>query len=198
MRSKGHCKLLYDIEVDMEEFEQFYDFSASYKDAPEGLVSTVDDNKSDSDSDSMSDSDDEDIDENTKAVKFGRMFKTNHIGELVLLDGRVVGNRVYKRYYRQHFRPEDDRDSIVAQARENRQRLLLQYGFTPEGSMDASEMPRGVRTAIMRSQSQASKVGQTKELQQRKRFYYDKNKSWMKLGTHNNKLQKFGLRVQDM
>lgn len=39
-------------------------------------------------------------------------------GELQLLDGRIAGHREYRTYYRQRYRPADQRTEVVANQRE--------------------------------------------------------------------------------
>ena len=100
MMNKSHCKIAYEDDIDMDEYEDFYDFSSSYGD--------------------------EEMGEDGSLV--GRTLEISPIGELVLLDGRTVGHRDLKMYYKQHFRPTDARPSILAQKREELLRLEAMFG----------------------------------------------------------------------
>lgn len=102
MIDASHCKLLYEEDVDMHEYEDFYDFSSSYH-AEGGRRREGDEQKGDGEED------DEEIGE------LEGKFEVSHIGELVLLDGRTVGHRDLRRYYKQNVRPRDNRVAIVEQ-----------------------------------------------------------------------------------
>ncbi len=45
------------------------------------------------------------------------------IGELVLPGGRTLGHRDFRVYYKQHYKPEEERPSVLAQQREELIRL---------------------------------------------------------------------------
>jgi len=167
MKSKGHCKILYDPDVDMAEYSFCYDFSGSYADVPRGIV-TDDADRMD---ESCSEGSEDDLD---PPVKFKKMFETNEIGELVLLDGRVVGNRQYQRYYRQHLRPTDDRESIVAQAKENHQKLLQQFGLPLEENLQIDL--RTPSCSILNKVTPSHLSGKERILKDRKRFDFTQNK----------------------
>ena len=49
--------------------------------------------------------------------------------ELVLPSGARVGHRAVRHYYKQHFRQEDNRDSVVTQRMVNRSIILLVFFF---------------------------------------------------------------------
>ena len=100
MFSKSHCKIAYDDDVDMDEFEDFYDFSSTYDGEDEG-----------EDGDLVS-----------------RTLEVSNIGELILLDGRTVGHRDLNKYYKQRVRPVDHRPCILALKREELLRLQSLYG----------------------------------------------------------------------
>lgn len=193
MKSKGHCKLLYDAEVDAPEYAAFYDFTASYREAPAGLVVTEEEGEDtamgDGEGDWIAGSAAAD-----KAVKFARVFDTNDLGELVLLNGKTLGHRDFRRYYRQNLRPDDNRASVVAQARENRNRLLIQAGLVGE------EEGSGGRTtqALIRLQNLAGKYEPAKEIKKKKMHYFLQNKQRMKVGVNQNRLHKPGLQIKDM
>lgn len=86
MTDRSHCKLLYDEDEDLHEYEAFYDFSASYSDAERRDLNAVN-------------TDAADLDEGSDAetVEISRKLGVTDLGELVLLDGRTVGNRKWSR-----------------------------------------------------------------------------------------------------
>lgn len=102
MISKSHCKIAYDEEVDGEEYEDFYDFSSTYEDI-----------------------DDLELDENGEVIQEEAQIAST--GELVLPDGRILGHREFRVYYKQYYRPQDTRDCVIAQQREELLRLGTQY-----------------------------------------------------------------------
>ena len=90
MQSKSHCKIAYEKGVDGEEFEDFFDFSSSYEDIEDGDI---------------------EFDENGEIVeKSSEILRT---GELKLPNGKVVGHRDFRIYYKQHYRPEETRPSVL-------------------------------------------------------------------------------------
>jgi hypothetical protein len=109
MLSTSHCKVLYEEDVDLDEFEDFYDFSSQYENEP-ALAG-------------------EGGDEGDQGALVARTLEVNHLGELVLLDGRNVGTRAYARYYRQRYAPVDMRESTMARRREELHRLESRLGM---------------------------------------------------------------------
>lgn len=111
MISKSHCKIAYEEDIDLDEFEDFYDFTSSYNEF--GI-----DN-------------DEDI-ERQPQLKF------NDIGELVLLNGKNVGHRAYRKYYKQYRKPVESRESVIAAQREEILKLTGQVSgiYTKQTSSD--------------------------------------------------------------
>jgi pre-60S factor REI1 len=103
MTSKSHCKIRYENGIDGEEFEDFYDFSASYEDV-----------------------DDVEFDEDGNVIEGG--MKIASTGEMVLADGRILGHRDFRVYYKQHYRPTDTREPVLAQQREELLRLGGKFG----------------------------------------------------------------------
>lgn len=94
MTDRSHCKLLYDEDEDLHEYESFYDFSASYSDAEKtGIVADGDGNAATpaaADGEGEEESDGE-------TVEVSRTLGVTDLGELVLLDGKTVGNRKWSR-----------------------------------------------------------------------------------------------------
>lgn len=127
---RSHCKLLYEEGEDLHEYQDFYDFSASYTDAEKrGLVKEVpsaagaEASTTKIETEKSHDFDDDD----EEYVEVSRTLGVNDLGELVLLDGKTVGNRQWSRYYRQRLRGPDEREVVVAQRRAMRLRLGALY-----------------------------------------------------------------------
>jgi pre-60S factor REI1 len=114
MHSKSHCKLQYVDGVDLEEYEDFYDFSASYED--------------------------EEFDVNEDGEVEGNGMSIASTGELVLADGRVLGHRDFRVYYKQHYAPADTRAPILAQQKEELLRLGGKFGGLTFNADDVDKM----------------------------------------------------------
>lgn len=105
MLDSSHCKIAYDDEIDGDEFEDFYDFSADYEDV-----------------------DDEDLlDEDGNVIE--NEMQVTALGELQLPNGRTVGHRQFARYYKQRYTAEETRPDVLALQREE----LLKLGYQLEG-----------------------------------------------------------------
>mmetsp|Transcript_4214 Transcript_4214/g.12485 ORF Transcript_4214/g.12485 Transcript_4214/m.12485 type:complete len:376 (-) Transcript_4214:159-1286(-) len=120
MIDKGHCKIRYDDEEDMDEFVDFYDYSSSY-----GYSAM------EREEDSGSDAEDGEGDEELLQPSDGsrRMPRVEVLpsGELLLTrNGKTsrLGVRWLRRYYKQNARVIEERESVLAAQRE---RLLLMY-----------------------------------------------------------------------
>lgn len=96
MIAKSHCKIAYQENIDLDEYEDFYDFTSSYN---------------------------EDDEDEPKKVTISPTT-----GELVLLDGRTVGHRDFRVYYKQHYRPQEERPAVLAQQREQVLKLGAVFG----------------------------------------------------------------------
>lgn len=105
MISKSHCKLAYNEEIDIDEVEDFYDFTTSYDD--DNIV----------------------FDEDGEVVE----VEVTAIGELLLPSGKTVGNRIYNKYYKQRPKAEESRPSVLALQREEVLRLGNQLNNIPGG-----------------------------------------------------------------
>ena len=105
MISKSHCKLAYNEEIDIDEVEDFYDFTSSYED--DNIV----------------------FDEDGEVVG----VEVTAIGELLLPSGKTVGNRIYNKYYKQRPKVEETRPSVLALQREEVLRLGNQLNNIPGG-----------------------------------------------------------------
>jgi len=116
MEDKSHCKLLYEPGEDKEEFALFYDFTTSYPDAIREEEEIMEEGVSD---------DDDDDDEEVTYV--------SELGELVLSDGRTLGSRQLRRYYRQRYRLDDTREAVLAIKSEVQDRALSAVGGRKDG-----------------------------------------------------------------
>jgi hypothetical protein len=101
MLSKSHCKVAYAEDIDLDEFEDFYD----YDKANEGL----------------------EVDEDGNYVSAQATIDPV-TGELRLPNGRTVGHRMYRTYYKQYHAPEDTRPSVIAAKREELLKLGISVG----------------------------------------------------------------------
>lgn len=94
MIDRAHCKLLYDEDEDLHEYESFYDFSASYLDAEKsGLLAESASGTGDAAADAENSGEESD----GETVEVSRTLGVTDLGELVLLDGKTVGNRKWNR-----------------------------------------------------------------------------------------------------
>ena len=112
MCDKFHCKIRHELEEDAEELEDFYDYSRTW----------------DNIADVEGGSDDEGAKSTAKPKSTMEILDS---GELLFRDAngeevktRRVGIRQFKRYYRQRYRPDEDREGVLANRKE---RLLLCY-----------------------------------------------------------------------
>uniref|UniRef100_A0A7S3L7H2 C2H2-type domain-containing protein n=1 Tax=Amphora coffeiformis TaxID=265554 RepID=A0A7S3L7H2_9STRA len=140
MISKQHTKLRYEAGIDLEDLNVFYDFKEENERfmpahaADGGAMDTVEDgvdDQGDEDGDEWEDiSDDEEMDdiEDEKEMdeddedaysefeeEVARMgLDVTPLGELVFPDGRIVGHRSLRRYYKQRTPRTDERASVQA------------------------------------------------------------------------------------
>lgn len=128
MKDSSHCKIAFEEGIDMEEYEDFYDYTSSYEGMPEdedGVVKTV---------------------------------EISSIGELVLLDGRVAGHRDYRLYYKQHYRAAESRPAVLALQREELIRLGAQFGGPRIGKDELQGMDESqVMTQLVRYHKEVRK-----------------------------------------
>ena len=128
MKDTSHCKIAFEEGIDLDEFEEFYDYTSSY----EGMA--------------------EDEDGAVKTVEI------SSIGELVLLDGRVAGHRDYRLYYKQHYRAAESRPAVLALQREELQRLGAQFGGARIGKEELQNMDESqVMTQLVRYHKEVRK-----------------------------------------
>lgn len=134
MTALSHCKLPYDDDEDIEELIDFYDFSAQYKSNKVKAITAggEEDVEWETDSEASVDDDEEVVEEEQAEDDESddsddealHTINVSETGELVLANGKRLGRREFRRYYRQRFRPEEARESVLAVTKE---RLLLAY-----------------------------------------------------------------------
>ncbi|KAE9027018.1 hypothetical protein PR003_g11206 [Phytophthora rubi] len=186
MTSLSHCKLRYEDE-DLEELLEFYDFEAQYTSSRKKKTSAEEEAQWETDSEASIDSDeevveeeeedDEEDDDNTMGV--------SETGELVLSNGRRLGRREFRRYYKQHFRPDETRASVLAATKEH---LLLAYqtaGVDPRGGSTALSTAF-VANFLKKRNNIAG--GMSIVEAKRKNFWHEKNRS--RLDNRSHKLQR--------
>lgn len=113
MLAKSHCKIAYAEGVDLDEFEDFYD----YEKANEGLP----------------------VDEDGNPVS-AQATLDPVTGELILPSGKRLGHRMYAVYYKQPVSTQDSRPSVVAAKREELLKLGMSLGHNHTES-DIVAMP---------------------------------------------------------
>lgn len=187
MMDRSHCKLLYEEGEDLHEYEAFYDFSASYTEAEKQDVVRA--------SSRMSDG--SDADEEDDPVEVSRMISVNELGELVLLDGKTVGNRQWNRYYRQHLKAPDESEFAVA----HRRATQLQLGALYEGESKKGSSTAGA-VALHRGQRKAygglAGVSSRKDVRMLRAHQRAEARETLKTGVRQNKLNRTFTRVADM
>ncbi|GBG25910.1 Cytoplasmic 60S subunit biosis factor REI1 [Hondaea fermentalgiana] len=142
---KGHCKLPWESDEDLEEYEDFYDFTALNDTDEEG---DEDEDDNEDDDDEMADADADETTEtdaadtpredakksaSSSSKPKSRRTRIKHElldnGEIAIInedtgERRVMGHRDYKWIYKQRFQPEETRPALLAASKE---RLLLAY-----------------------------------------------------------------------
>ena len=140
MVDRGHCRIPFEVKYDLEEYFAFYKYGPlrlDSSDAAHAWHAAVKACTTDYDS----------TKNKLKPSEWGRVLEIDENEELVLHDGRRVGNRKYKHIYKQNFAPEDDRPEVLA----NR-KMLLERVVGPEA---AKEMMLASRGEIRASRSVA-------------------------------------------
>ena len=194
MTDRAHCKLLYDEDEDMHEYEPFYDFSASYGEAQEGDL--LRDNQDAVAAEKEAEAEADETPEGDEVVP-SRALGMTDIGELVLLDGKTVGNRKWNRYYKQRLRTVDAREVAVAQRKATSLRL---------GAMYEVEMQKGTSTAgavaLQRGERKAygglPGVSRPKDVKMLRAHQRIEARERLKTGLRQNKLNKTFDRVAEM
>jgi len=144
MIDTGHCKLAYERNVDLEDLSVFYDFEAvnaeflgrkpsnddneqeQKEDEKEEMEVDTEENGEDGQNDGdWEDVSDEDMDENDEEDLYvgyeeqilNMGFDVTPLGELIFPDGRIVGHRSLRRYYKQRARSSRSDNVAVVAAR---------------------------------------------------------------------------------
>eukprot|EP00947_MAST-08B_sp_MAST-8B-sp1_P001734 g1734.t1 len=180
MRSKFHCKLLYDEDVDLDEYEDFYDFEQPDPLDPEAVAA----HKAKLEAEAKAAADG-----SVLAVAAGQeggeeMHVAPTTGELVLAGGRrVVGHRSLRAYYKQRYRPMDLRPAVLAEREARISRMIAYYGKAGVTTVSTfAEKRRRYNIAAVRKE------------RSKKEHEYEKQK--MQLGWKQNKLQGRFFRIQ--
>ncbi|KAL4155260.1 hypothetical protein PRNP1_007370 [Phytophthora ramorum] len=185
MTSLSHCKLRYEDE-DLDELLEFYDFEAQYKATHKNKPSAEEEVQWETDSEASVDSDEEVIEEEDDDIEDDEnTIGVSETGELVLASGRRLGRREFRRYYKQHFRPDETRASVLAATKEN---LLLAYqsaGIDPRGGSTALSTAF-VANFLKKRNNIAG--GMSIVEAKRKNFWHEKNRS--RLDNRSHKLQR--------
>jgi pre-60S factor REI1 len=116
MLGKSHCKLRYCEGVDLEEYEDFYDFSA------------------------QAEEEEEELDEDGNVIERSAA-EISSTGELVLRGGKTLGHRDFRLYYKQYYRPAEARMSVLAAQREELLRLGGKFGGLRHTMEEMEELP---------------------------------------------------------
>jgi pre-60S factor REI1 len=189
MTAVGHTKLRYEANMDLDEFDVFYDFTKAdqefllqnnYQHNSKMIHNSNNNRKNDmveeptDNEDNMNEDDDEweDISEDSNACKtdsnnaqnddddddlwegykqhidqlgMGSLFEVTALGELVFPDGRVIGHRNLKRYYKQRISTRETSEAVLAARRAAGERLYggrvyqIGYGTNASSTTAAAE-----------------------------------------------------------
>jgi pre-60S factor REI1 len=170
MMSKEHCKIRYELHVDMEDFAVFYDFSEADAaflgtrlqpdDGDSSAVMVEEEDAGvygageeegeweDISDDEMEEDDDQEPEENLDdeglysgyQEEVSRMgFDVTALGELVFPDGRIIGHRALKRYYKQRAPQNSESTAVVAARSAAGERVFRGQVFNINDPMGHSE-----------------------------------------------------------
>ncbi|CAI5702870.1 hypothetical protein KXD40_004158 [Peronospora effusa] len=188
MTSLSHCKLRYD-DVDMEELLEFYDFESQYASSKKSKIAAKEEIEWETDSEASIDSDeevvDQDMEEEGDDEDDENTIGVSETGELVLANGRRLGRREFRRYYKQHFRPDETRASVLAVTKEN---LLLAYqtaGIDPR--VGSTALSTAFVANFLKKRNNIA-GGMSIVEAKRKNFWHEKNRS--RLDNRSHKLQR--------
>jgi pre-60S factor REI1 len=139
MKSSNHTKLRYEANIDLDEFDVFYDFTAvnrefmqSQRKKQSRLLQDIADDEEGDDDDGSEDWEDvpenaaEESDEDANGEEWYDDYQSDMnvmgfdvtaLGEIIFPDGRIIGHRALRKYYRQNLRPTAPRSVAVAAAR---------------------------------------------------------------------------------
>ncbi|ETW06298.1 hypothetical protein H310_02589 [Aphanomyces invadans] len=175
----SHCKLRYEEDDDLHEYEEFYDFTASYGLVASGkMAATPDDGSTE-----WEDVEEVGSDEEDDELADVQTISISDTGNLVLPDGRQLGQREYRRYYKQRHRPDDARESVLAQTKE---RLLLCY------QMAGIDMSTALSVSYVNKflSRRTGNIAEARSIQESKSVRHKFQKHRERLDTRSHKLQK--------
>lgn len=235
MVAKKHCKLAYDPEVDLEEFDVFYDFSEADADfmgrkrgssAPRVEEDDIaDDDNDDEDAwEDVSDDEDEAMAEDNEEEEDDEFYEgfqeavtrmgldVTPLGELIFPDGRIIGHRSLRRYYKQRVPTQNQSTAVVAARQAAGERLykgrvynihseenslaLAQAGISP--SLAAGRAGKGLLVAGKGGQyTQLSVYRYKAAVQKQRRQEFQAKRIWEKQGQNMNKMDKKGNRLMN-
>lgn len=121
MRDKGHCKIRFD-DTGFDELSEFYDYSSSYP--------VVED-------DGDEEFEDVDTDEEGDYLPSPDVAVLSPDGtELILPDGRTIGHRAYRIYYKQNLH-----SSVIRESRERELVAQMVNDYSASGQLVLSHLP---------------------------------------------------------
>ncbi|CAI5737527.1 unnamed protein product [Hyaloperonospora brassicae] len=193
MTSLSHCKLRYEDE-DLDELLEFYNFEAQYASSTKNAATADGEVEWETDSEAGSiDSEEEVVEEDQHLGgdndngedddKFA--MGVSETGELVLASGRRLGRREFRRYYKQRFRPDETRASVLAATKEN---LLLAYETAGIDPRSGSTALSSAFVANFLKKRNNIAGGMSIVEAKRKIFWHEKNRS--RLDNRSHKLQR--------
>lgn len=163
MRDKFHCKLRYTAHEDLEEFTDFYDFTASYE--VEGL----------------GEQDASEVDEEAFEALEQRKITFSETGEMVLPDGRRLGTRQMRRYYQQRLVEPDSRPSTMASLNE---KLRLAYAGSEDQYTSALSHYRIDARHLKRNKCAVLATGQTIKQSRKSGVLREKHRGRLQFRSH--------------
>ncbi|CAH0522740.1 unnamed protein product [Peronospora belbahrii] len=188
MTSLCHCKLRY-ADEDVDELLEFYNFESQYATSKESKIAAEDEVEWETDSEASIDSDEEVVDEQIEEEgdddNDENTIGVSETGELVLANGRRLGRREFRRYYKQHFHPDETRASVLAATKENMLQAYQTAGIDSRGGSTA------LSTAFVANflKKRNNITGGLSIVQaKRKNFWHEKNRS--RLDNRSHKLQR--------
>lgn len=116
----------------------------------------------------------EDVDDDEDGVE---EMEPTHTGELQLPDGRLLGHRQFRRYYKQYYRPAESRLSVLAQQREELMRLGYKFGGAEWSLVEVTKMSDSdVMTNIIRYQKSIRKGEIVEQRMAKRRHHMDQRR----------------------
>ncbi|RHY10324.1 hypothetical protein DYB28_004172 [Aphanomyces astaci] len=176
----SHCKLAYEEGVDLHEFDDFYDFTASYDGVVAAKQTSATAHGDDDEWEDVEEGEEEEEDE----LAGLETISISDTGNMVLPDGRQIGQRELRRYYKQRHRPEEARDSVLAQTKE---RLLLCYQLA---GIDMNSTTLSVSYANKFLSRRTGNIAEARNIQESKSVRHKFQKHRERLETRSHKLQK--------